>query len=68
MNIWLTIKLIVACILGCCLTSKFRDVLGMEHGFFGLIQFFINWAWISWCWNHYFPEKVNTDIDFKDLK
>jgi len=68
MKIWLTIKFIVACISGCVLTRGFRDVLGMNHAFFGLVHFILNWAWISYCWNFYFPEKVNTDIDFKDLK
>jgi len=68
MKIWLTIKFILACIGGCVLTSGFRDVLGLDHIFFGFVQFVINWIWLSYCWNFYLPKKVNTDIDFKDLK
>ena len=76
MKIWLSIKLIVACILGCTLTSGFRDVFGMENGFFGVVQFILNWVWISYCWNYYFPKNIapiqkkdkdDNEIDFKDL-
>ncbi len=62
MKIWLTIKLIVACILGCTIVAGFRDVLGLEHGFFGIVQFIVNWVWFSSCWNFYYSREKNKRI------
>jgi hypothetical protein len=68
MKIWLFIKFIVACILGCMLTRAFTDLFGMDHVFFSLVRFVINWIWLSYCWNFYYPRKIDNDVNFKDLK
>jgi hypothetical protein len=76
MKIWLFIKFIVAMICGCILTSGFRDIFGMDHAFFGVVRFVVNWVWLSYCWNFYYPKNLSTvskkddddnEINFKDL-